>query len=278
MVDYSARAVPPEKLRWVCDPASCGFETTDEIQPLAGIIGQKQALDAIKLGLEIKAPGYNICVIGLTGTGRTSIIKSLLERFGRGTAVPDDTLYLHNFREPERPRVIMLSAGRGHALAEALRDAMEFFLRTAPEKNEAKELKERRQELLAAYAEQETQILRGVEATVSKQGFAMVQIKSESGMQPDVFPLFEDKPIPVEQLDVLVDEGKIPAAEAERLREDVWPMRRLLGEGITKIRSLSRKLQYDLRDMELAYYRPYFKEELDEIGRKFSDPGIGEYL
>ena len=54
------REVPPEKLRWQCDPSSLGFKTTDELKSTECIIGQERALKAIKLGLEVKSPGYNI--------------------------------------------------------------------------------------------------------------------------------------------------------------------------------------------------------------------------
>jgi hypothetical protein len=32
--------VPPERLRWFCDPAELPFETTERLQPQDGAIGQ----------------------------------------------------------------------------------------------------------------------------------------------------------------------------------------------------------------------------------------------
>ena len=72
--------VPPEKLRWTCDSDSLGFENTGECEQIKGIIGQERALAAIRMGLEIKSPGYNIYASGLTGTGKTSTIKALLSQ------------------------------------------------------------------------------------------------------------------------------------------------------------------------------------------------------
>ena len=47
------KEVPPEMLRWTCDPDSLGFENTGECQQIKGIIGQERALTAIRMGLEI---------------------------------------------------------------------------------------------------------------------------------------------------------------------------------------------------------------------------------
>ena len=68
------KEVPPEKLRWQCDPNSLDFKTTDELKSTKCIIGQERALKAIKLGLEVKSPGYNIYVAGLTGCPSQKLI------------------------------------------------------------------------------------------------------------------------------------------------------------------------------------------------------------
>ena len=67
MGDSSDLRIGTEELRWRCNPDRFGFETTDEMECCHDIIGQDRALDAIRLGLEISSPGYNIYVSGLTG-------------------------------------------------------------------------------------------------------------------------------------------------------------------------------------------------------------------
>ena len=52
-------AVKPDRLRWRCDPKSLGFHSTEELKCDPHIIGQDRALDAIRLGLELKSRGYN---------------------------------------------------------------------------------------------------------------------------------------------------------------------------------------------------------------------------
>jgi predicted ATPase with chaperone activity len=64
----------PETLRRRCDPRIFSFSSTEEIEPLSGIIGQERALEALRLGLSLKAPKsrHNVYVAGEPGLGKTS--------------------------------------------------------------------------------------------------------------------------------------------------------------------------------------------------------------
>ena len=66
-------------LRWCCDSLLPSFETTDEIEPNTGVIGQDDAIEALSYGLEVFAPGQNIYVRGIASTGRKSLVRQLLE-------------------------------------------------------------------------------------------------------------------------------------------------------------------------------------------------------
>lgn len=48
-----------DELRRRLDPATLTFQTTEEVEPLEGTIGQPRALAAIEFGLEIETFGYN---------------------------------------------------------------------------------------------------------------------------------------------------------------------------------------------------------------------------
>ncbi|PIW69176.1 MAG: hypothetical protein COW08_08505, partial [Ignavibacteriales bacterium CG12_big_fil_rev_8_21_14_0_65_30_8] len=54
-----------EEIRWTCNPDVFKFVSTDELEPIKGILGQERALKAIKLGVDLRSPGYNIYISGL---------------------------------------------------------------------------------------------------------------------------------------------------------------------------------------------------------------------
>ena len=65
----------PEDLRWMCDPDIFEFESTSDLEPMEGILGQERALKAIRLGVDLRSPGYNIFIAGLSGTGKATTVK-----------------------------------------------------------------------------------------------------------------------------------------------------------------------------------------------------------
>ena len=58
-------ALPAEVLRWTCDPAKLAFESTQDVEPITGVVGQDDAVEALRFGLETNAPGQNVFVRGL---------------------------------------------------------------------------------------------------------------------------------------------------------------------------------------------------------------------
>ncbi|MEK7756888.1 MAG: hypothetical protein AAB385_06720, partial [Planctomycetota bacterium] len=76
----SVEPLPAAALRWHCDPKALPFDSTADIEPISGVIGQDSAVDALKFGLETNAPGQNVFVRGITGTGRMTLIRRMLEQ------------------------------------------------------------------------------------------------------------------------------------------------------------------------------------------------------
>ena len=71
------RELTAEEVRWKCDPSLLNYDSTVELEPSMAILGQDRAISALKFGLTIRKPGFNIYVSGPTGTGnpRSEIVK-----------------------------------------------------------------------------------------------------------------------------------------------------------------------------------------------------------
>jgi hypothetical protein len=83
------------------------------MKPLVGVAGQDDAVEALRFGLGTDAPGQNIFVRGLSGTGRVTMTQKLLEEATLSCPLTRDRCYVHNFSHPDRPRLITLPAGEG---------------------------------------------------------------------------------------------------------------------------------------------------------------------
>ncbi len=103
----------PTVLRRSCDPTSLPFQTTAELPDLANFIGQPRAYRGLELGSEVTGLGYNIYVMGLPASGRTTLSREYLEQKAATLPTPNDLCYVNNFADPHTPQALFLPTGRG---------------------------------------------------------------------------------------------------------------------------------------------------------------------
>jgi len=70
------------------------FETTAQADLREGFVGQERALRALKMGVELTAPGYNVFVCGLSGTSRGGTIARMIGELHPGTKESSDRCYV----------------------------------------------------------------------------------------------------------------------------------------------------------------------------------------
>src|SRR5262245_54580827 len=98
------RELSPSDLRWTCRPSQYDFKTKETDASLIGIVGQERAIRSLKLGIELYAPGYNVFVCGITGTGRLSTVQKILDTIKGFCPLPPDRCYVYNAASPDEPR------------------------------------------------------------------------------------------------------------------------------------------------------------------------------
>ena len=102
-----------------------GIEETEGKGGFSGLIGQKRALDALKMGTEIRAKGYNIFVTGLPGTGRNTAIRMVLDGYRPKGRASRDICFVYNFEDPDSPRVLYFPPGKGVQFKKEVHDLIE---------------------------------------------------------------------------------------------------------------------------------------------------------
>jgi hypothetical protein len=126
---FSYEKLKPEQLKKRIELDKLQFNTTDELEPIETLIGQNKALNALKIGTEIDAPGYNIFISGLSGTGRlTTVMKTLKSIISEKSKGLYDIMLCINFKKPESPRLITLPKGRGREFAKDMENLIEFAI------------------------------------------------------------------------------------------------------------------------------------------------------
>ncbi len=134
--------IPWQETCWSCQVDSLNFQCTDELAPLDHFIGQERALEAIRFGLEVDKPGYNLFVTGLSGTGKASAIQDHLQRIvdDLGKQKPiNDWVYVHNFDDLDRPQVLRLPMGTGKAFCSRLTGILDELREEVPKSLKSEE-------------------------------------------------------------------------------------------------------------------------------------------
>lgn len=107
-----------------CDPLQFRFKTTAELPELTEPVGQDRALAAIRLGLEMDQSGYNLYLLGPEGTGKHTIIDTIVHEQAKNEPTPDDWCYVNNFANPLKPKALRLPSGLGPILQKDMSDLL----------------------------------------------------------------------------------------------------------------------------------------------------------
>lgn len=163
----------PEELRYYCDPASLGVGSSEEVESLDEPLGQPRAMASLEFATGIEGDGYNVFVMGATGTGRSSMTKLILEQAAVEGQAPPEWCYAHNFTDPRRPRTLSLAAGRGSQLRRDVDELIENLEQAISSVFESDDYEQRRDELLKEFREERQQEIAKFEHEAEEAGFAI---------------------------------------------------------------------------------------------------------
>ncbi len=275
----SSRRVPPERLRWTCDPSRFPFGDTSELEggPIE-IIGQPRAMEALELGLEVRAEGYNIFVAGDVGTGRSTAVRRVLAKLGNDEPTPEDLVYVHNFRDSDRPRLLAFPAGRGSAFRAAMAELLETLRKSVPDVFESEQYRERRAGLIESAKERHKARLKEYEERVEKEGFALVQVKLGPLVRPELMPVVADNPVDLDKLEELTSQGKFPRDEFEKLKAQHAQLAGDLETLSKELRNLQRDLKSSLDELDRKAASPLVRDAVDDLREGFPADEVRGWL
>ena len=278
MVNKNFEEVPIEKLRWRCDPSLLPVGTTDAIEPCQEIIGQDRALEAIRVGLDIESIGYNIFVTGLTGTGRFTTIKCVLEEMEVKGKIPSDLCYVNNFKNPDMPHMLILPAGQGNAIKKEMENLVESLKKKIPLIFENETYLNKKKEVVERYRNKQAELFREFEKKVNKEGFTLVQIQMGPYSRPGIFPLVEGNPVNIEQLDSMVEEGKFTKEDLERMKTKQTELVNELETIFKETRKSEKEIKEELTALDNEVISPVVKDSISDIKEHFDHEKVRHYL
>jgi predicted ATP-dependent protease len=269
-----ARTLTAAEVRWTSGPVAASRRPP----PPSQLLGQPRALAALRTGLELYAPGYNLFLSGLLGSGRTRIVRHLLEELVPACRLGPDRVLVHNFAEPNRPRLLTLPRGQAHRfrgemveLIHELRESLRAALSGRSHRESRK--------LIRAEAEGRHQrLLRALRREARRQGCDIVEFNEEDGLRVEVLPVHDGGPIAVEAFEALCRERKIGEAAAARLRRARELLLERLEEMSEQMRRVYQRFDAELRRMDREVAERVAAEVLGNFAARWPHDGVAFHL
>ena len=261
--------LPAERLCWRCAPDELPFESTTELEALNEVIGQDRAVEAIRFGVGIDRPGYNLFALGPEGTGRHTVVRHFLEDHARQGPRPTDWCYISNFKERRSPLALSLEAGRGRAFqADMARfvDDLRPALRAAFESDEHRtrrqiieqELKERQEQALEEVEKDATE--HSIALMRTPMGFAFAPVSDGKVIAPEVFQHF-------------------PQAERERIEQQIGALQERLQKALEQAPVWMKETRDKLRQLNNETATFAVGHLIEAVRARYADvPAILAYL
>jgi len=242
------KEVPVELLYARIDPKTLGFDTTESLcPPEEGVVAQDRAIEAIKFGMGMKDIDYNIFIAGQPKTGLTYIARTFLEKTAKSEPTPPDCCYVYNFKEPDSPNYLSLTAGRGKELKKSMEQFVQTLQAKIPEVFDSEDYSAKEAEVHQAFERQRRDIIDALSQRAKEEGF-ILQF-SQVGMV--IVPATEDgQPMSQEQLSQLPEEKK------QELRKKSDNLQKEMNDAIKEIRKAETgfKEKHSKLDAEIAMY------------------------
>ncbi|MCO6441714.1 MAG: AAA family ATPase [Nitrococcus mobilis] len=274
----------PEELYRRCDPKTFDFETTAELEPFNEIVGQNRVLETLRFGTGINSEGYNLFVLGPPGIGKHEVVEKFLHARAADEPTPSDWVYINNFTNPHKPRLIELSAGRGERFREELEQLVQELRSAIPATFESEEYQSRLHDLQQEFGQRQQEAFREIQEEADKHDIALTQTQSGFTFAPrrngEVLRLESYRALPEEERQEF--ERTIEQLQ-ERLQQVIQQMPRWRKETQNRINELNEEMALfavgHLLDEFRANYQdcPRILEHLDAIQKDVIE-NVGAFI
>lgn len=268
-----------DQLKWTCDTDCFDFDTTVSIAPIEGIVGQQIAIKSLKIGINIESPGYNIFITGLSGTGKQTTIKKLLQEFSPKRKLKlNDYVYVNNFRDSDHPTILVFPAGQGRPFKTEMKSTINFLLENIPQILEKEPFLSQRKKLIAELSQTQQKLMGDFEQKLKKDKLTLGQIKTEEVTRPELFAVIDNQPVYIQQIDEYVKSKKITKKAAEKLVQKYTEHQDELYAVFKASLKLTQNFQQKLSELEAKAVQKLIEVTFEELKDKHKSKRIKKYL
>ncbi len=268
----AARRPAPLKADRVYRPANLGYlkvKSTDELEPIAGVIEQKRPREALELGLRVHSRNFHVFVTGPPGTGKMTTTMRLLNRDAPKRPVPKDMVFVHNFDRPEEPLALALPPARGVAFRRDMARLIEDLRREIPDAYHSKEHQEQIQAILNRGIEKENESFAELKKHAAKLEF--VVRTSKQGLT--VLPVVDGAPLAHKEY---TDQPKSTRDAIEKRRKKLDPV---VSAFFELSREIEKESQLEISELQRGMGDLVVRRRIEALAEGYGeDEGVSSYL
>ncbi len=251
------------------DSGKLAFKSSAELQPFNGVLGQERAENAIRFGIAMDRPGYNIYAMGDSGTGRSSYIRKYLKAQAAQQQAPSDWCYVNHFANPREPKVLELPPTKANAFKAILDELINNLLATFPAVFEHPSYQQQKSTIDHAFNRKYDKALELVEKEALKANTAVYRDSSAISFTP----LKEGKALDESEF------AQLAEPEREAFHQNIAILEQYLNEALSELPQWKRESTNELRSLNQDTINEALTPLLEPIEESYQDfPTVLKFL
>lgn len=202
------------------------FKSTRQLEPLAEIVGQNRAQEAVRFALAMPHGGYNVYAVGRNGLGKRTMMLRYLEHHLDTKQQSHDWCYVADFEEPRVPKLLQLPAGKGVRLKQDMEKLMSRLVKVIPQTFDSDSFLERSEQLKEEYGKKQEDELEKVAAQARRKKVSL-NITTPGGYR--LVAMKGDKPHTAETFKALTD------AQRDKYEDSINKLEKKLRQALRKL-------------------------------------------
>ncbi|UQG54533.1 MULTISPECIES: ATP-binding protein [unclassified Marinobacter] len=256
------KSLPSHQLYKACVLKDLPFKSTRQLEPLAEIVGQNRAQEAVRFALAMPHGGYNVYAVGANGLGKRTMMLRYLEHHKDTDQQSHDWCYVADFEEPRVPKLLKLPAGQGIQLKRDMEKLMSRLVKVIPQTFDSDGFLERAEKLKNDYTGLQDGELEKVAKQAKRQKVSLT-ISTPGGYR--LVAMSGDEAHTAESFKALTD------AQREKFEEIVNILEKRLRRALRKLADWEQEYADKQQSLNQETLEGVTGHQIDELKERYKD-------
>lgn len=253
-----------------CDSSVFKFKTTDDLELLKQPIGQTSTIEAVKFGSSIKQDGFNLFIMGPSGSGKHSIVTNFLEEKSKKEDNISDWCYVNNFDNYQKPIAVELNAGKAKEFKKDIDELMELIKAILPDSFDSDEYRNDIENINRKYVDKQSEIFLYLQDRAKEYDVSM---NATNTTRVTFVPIVDGKVLSPDEFNAIDSDKK------KEIQKKMGEYEKIVKDELLKVSQISKEQQKELKEYDNKVAEQAVGSLIDEVKQKYEDnKKIVEYL